>query len=85
MKVLEHCIYKDANDTRRCEVTMAYGDDELFHVREERGELMDLEREAMSYAFDDLGTAWAYLDEQFKQFRKAGFRYIGLPLEEVAA
>lgn len=85
MKVLEHCIYKDANDTRRMEVTMTYGDDGLFHVREERSKLMDLDSEVTEYAFDDLEVTWEYLDIQFKSRRRAGFRYVGLSLEEAAA
>lgn len=85
MKVLEHCIYKDANDTRRLEVTMTYSADGLFHVREERGKLMDLDTEVTEYAFDDLSSAWDYLDMQFRSRRRAGFRYIGLSLEEAIA
>lgn len=84
MKTLEHCIYKDANDTRRCEVTMTYGDDNMTHVKEDWSELMDIKHTVRGLVFDDLPLAWRYLDDQYKKFRSKGLRYTALPLEGVA-
>lgn len=82
-KVFEHCIYKNENDTRKHEVTMALRDDGKFHVTDELFELMDPTGLAVELAFDTVDQAWQRLDDQFKNLRGRGFRYIPLSLEEV--
>lgn len=82
-KVFEHCIYKNENDTEKYEVTMALRDDGKFHVTDELFELMDPTGFAMEFAFDTVEQAWQRLDDQFKNLRSRGFRYIPLSLEEV--
>lgn len=84
MVTLEHCIYRNANDTRRCEVTMAYGDDRKTRVVEDWSELMDVEHTVDTLLFDDVPLAWRYLDDQYKKLRRAGFSYTALSIKEVA-
>ena len=84
MVTLEHCIYRNANDTCRCEVTMTYGDDRMTHIKEDWSELMDVKHTVRGLVFDDVPLAWRYLDDQYKKFRRKGFAYTALSIEEVA-
>lgn len=84
MKTLEHCIYRNANDTRRLEVTMTGDRDGTARVKEDYSELMDVEHKVGFRDIEGIPTAWAYLDEQFKALRRMGFTYSPLPLDEVA-
>lgn len=83
MKVFEHCIYRNDNDTRRFELTFTQRDDGVCHLLFGMGFYAD----PMLYSTFELGdraVADKAMSDLCKAFEGDGMTYSALPLEEVA-